>query len=45
MGPIDISGLYYLAFIGMIAVAIVAIGLAIGVPWGAWWLFHHVRFI
>jgi hypothetical protein len=45
MGPVDFSGVYYLAFIGMVAIVVSVIAAAIGLPLCIWWLVHHIQFV
>lgn len=47
MGPGDygMDGIVRLAYVGLIAIAVLAIAAAVGLPIGIWWLVHHIAFV
>lgn len=41
----DFEGLDTFIKLGMVCIAIVAIGLAVGLVWGTHWALHHLHFV
>lgn len=42
MYDFDLSGVFYLAIIGLAAIALAVL---VGIPLGGWWLYHHIQLI